>query len=61
MSLWYVKVEQIACWNISVEAENEEEAQEKAIDELAFCKEDYILAPEITLCEKVKDDDDDWD
>lgn len=52
--LFYVQIEQTAVWNIQVSAETEQEAEEKAIGELAFVKEDYLLNPEITLCEEVQ-------
>lgn len=50
---YYVTVEKVQLWNLTIQAKTNEEAQEKAIDELDFCLPDTEFAPEILECEEV--------
>jgi hypothetical protein len=60
MAQFYVTVEQTKSWNLTIEAENEVQAQEKAVEEIAFEQPDYIYSPEVTDCEEVKRAVNEW-
>ncbi len=60
MPLYYVTVEQAKSWRLTIEAKDEVEAQEKAIDELEFVEPDLTFEPEVVDCEEVKRGVNEW-
>lgn len=52
---WFrVQVEQTEVWNIGVEAESREQAEEIALSEIDYVDSDYTYEPEVVLIEEAK-------
>lgn len=53
MKQFYVTVEKVQTWKLTVEADDRADAEEKAIDEAVFCEPDQSYL-EVPFCEEVK-------
>jgi len=53
MPQYYLTVQKTKVYNLTIDAETEAEAQEKAIDELQFVRSDFELEPEVVECVEV--------